>query len=215
MHHMRCDRPFCARMPIQTLGICNSCGDKTHKQHDALATRLCVHCHEHGHDEASVPNQNTEHAAGQSSETLRASNAVSTNARTKCKGAIDPKRHNKTNCRETMDRICAICEECGSSKCQSATNFYCPEHKRSRFMQRLALSPEGRKLHITKLSTVPVWAAPNLPRGDSLLHSEASEQAKLRSSICPLRPAQSRMPNWAGPPPILRISLPLFGVQCE
>jgi hypothetical protein len=58
--------------------------------------------------------------------------------------------------------------------------------------------------HEKKRSTVPVWAAPmctpNLPRGDSLLPSEASEQAKLRSSICPLRPAQSRVPNWAGPP---------------
>ena len=150
----------------------------------------------------SVSDQNTEHAAGQPSETLGASNAVSTNARTKCKGAMDPTGHNKTNCRETMDRICSICEACGSSKCQSATNFQCPEHTRTKLMQRLALSPKGRKLHITrrKLSTVPVWAAPNLPRGDSLLPSEASEQAKLRSSICPLRPAQSRMPNWAGPP---------------
>ena len=112
----------------------------------------------------NVSDQNTEHAAGQPSETLGASNAVSTNARMKCKGAMDPTGHNKTNCRETMDRICAIC---GSSKCQSATNFQCPEHTRTKLMQRLALSPKGRTLHITrrKLSTVPVWAAPNLPPG--------------------------------------------------
>ena len=38
--------------PFQTVGICNSCGDETQQQHDALATRLCVHCQEHGHDEA-------------------------------------------------------------------------------------------------------------------------------------------------------------------
>ena len=38
--------------PFKTVGICNSCGDETQQQHDALATRLCVHCQEHGHDEA-------------------------------------------------------------------------------------------------------------------------------------------------------------------
>jgi len=78
-----------------------------------------------------------------------------------------------------MDRICAICETCGSSKCQSDSNFQCPEHTRTKLMPRLALSPKGRKLHIDdhekKLSTVPVWDAPNLPRDDPLLPSEASE----------------------------------------
>ena len=38
--------------PSKTVGIYNSCGDKMHQQHDALLTRLCVHCQEHGHDEA-------------------------------------------------------------------------------------------------------------------------------------------------------------------
>jgi hypothetical protein len=116
----------------------------------------------------SVSDQNTEHAAGQPSETLGASNAVSTNARTKCKGAMNPNGHN-INCRETMDRICAICEACGSSKCQSDSNFQCPEHTRTKLMPRLALSPKGRKLHIDdhekKLSTVPVWAAVQPPPG--------------------------------------------------
>ena len=142
----------------------------------------------------NVSDQNAEHAAGQPSETLGASNAVSTNARTKCESAMDPNGHSKTNYRETMDRICVICEECGSSKCQSATNFQCPEHMRTKFMQRLPLSPKGRKLHITRRNSAQSRSGPlpNLPWGDSLLPSEASEQAKLRSSICPLRPAQSR-----------------------
>ncbi len=103
--------------PSKTVGICNSCGDETDQQHDALETRLCVHCQEHGHDEAKCFIPKYRAAAGQPSETLGASNAVSKNARTKCEGAMDPNGHSKTNCRETMDRICTICEECGSSKC--------------------------------------------------------------------------------------------------
>jgi hypothetical protein len=168
---MQCDRPFCARMPIQ-----NCRHIQLVRRQNASAARcpidevMCA-LPDMATTRQSVSDQNTEHAAGQPSETLGASNAVSTNARTNCKGAIDLTGHNKTNCRETMDRICSICEACGSSKCQNATNFkfQCPEHTRTKRMQRLALSPKGRKLHITrrKLSTVPVWAAPtsNLPPG--------------------------------------------------
>jgi hypothetical protein len=124
--------------------------DETHQQHDAPATRLCVHCKEHGHDEAKCFRPKYRACCRSTPRIARSFERQSTNARTKCEGAMDPKGHNETNCRETMDRICAICEECGSSKCQSGTNSQCPEHMRTKFMQRLPLSPKGRKLHITR-----------------------------------------------------------------
>jgi hypothetical protein len=149
--------------PSKTVGICNSCGDKTHQQHDALLTRLCVHCQEHGHDEAKCFRPKYRACCRSTLRNARSFECREHTCTHKCKGAMDPTGHNKTNCRKKMDRICSICEPCGSSKCQSATNFQCPEHTRTKLMQRLALSPKGRKLHITrrKLSTVPVWAAPN------------------------------------------------------
>ena len=61
-----------------------------------------------------VPNHDAKHAAGRTTETHGATNALSTNARTKARRL--QKRHNKTNCPETTGPICAICEACGSSE---------------------------------------------------------------------------------------------------
>ena len=59
-----------------------------------------------------------------------------------------PKGHKKANCGprlncpEKLDRICAVCDAYGSSKSRyrSDRSFECPEHTRSKFMQRRAES---------------------------------------------------------------------------
>ena len=113
---------------------------------------------------------------------------------------------NKTNSRETMDRICAIYEACGSSKCQSARSVECPEHTRTKFTPRLALSPKGRKLHTSsekKLSTVPYaqTTRPSARRCQNRLaeptvpgvESQAPLVWQTRSRSC------SNRPVWAAP----------------
>ncbi len=61
----------------------------------------------------------------------------------KCKGALDPKGHNKNNCPQILSTICTLCEEvghdeercptrpcpaCGNRTHKSPTHFECPEH---------------------------------------------------------------------------------------
>ena len=182
--------------PFKTVGICNSCGDETQQQHDALATRLCVHCQEHGHDEAKCSRPKFRACCR---STLR--NARSFECREhKCTHEMQrrdgfKRAQNKTNSRETMDRICAICEACGSSKYPSARSFECPEHTRTKLTPRLALSPKGRKLHTSsdseqKLSTVP--------------HARTTKPSARR---CQNRLAESTVPGVESPPVVPRLGL--------
>jgi hypothetical protein len=115
--------------PSKTVSICNSSGDEMHQQHGCSSDEVCDRCQEHGHIEADCAQTTM-----QSMRQLRPHrNARSFECREhkcthECKDVMGPKGHNKKNCPETMDRICAICEACGSSKYRSARSFECPEH---------------------------------------------------------------------------------------
>ena len=98
----------------------------------------------------NVPNHDAKHAAGRTTETHGATNALSTNARTKARRL--QKGHNKKNCPETMDPICAICEA-------EARSFECPEHTCTQCNGALPVSLKGQNLQPVRrnwaLSTKP------------------------------------------------------------
>ena len=108
-------------------GYCTLCAQSGHRQQRGTCPyRVCNTCGETGHS-ARECNPRCK-ACGSSDHRNSSSFACPEHKCSKCKGALDPKGHNKNNCPGSA--VCeAVCEACGSSDHRNAKSFECPEHK--------------------------------------------------------------------------------------
>ena len=105
---------------------CTMCAQPGHRQQRGTCPyRVCNTCGETGHS-ARECNPRCK-ACGSSDHRNSSSFACPEHKCSKCKGALDPKGHNKNNCPGS-----AVCEACGSSDHRNAKSFECPEHKCSK-----------------------------------------------------------------------------------
>ena len=77
--------------------IVNSSTEEAQMQHDRPSDEVCERCQEHGHDEAQCPEPRCK-ACGSSNHRNAGSFECPEHKCSKCKGALDPKGHNKNNC---------------------------------------------------------------------------------------------------------------------
>ena len=96
----------------KTVGILNSCTEEAQMQHDRAIDEVCERCQEHGHSEAQCPKPRCK-ACGSSNHRNAGSFECPEHKCSKCKGALDPKGHNKNNCPQILSTICTLCEEVG------------------------------------------------------------------------------------------------------
>ena len=128
--------------PSKTVGIVNSCTEEAQMQHGRASDEVCERCQEHGHSEAQCPKPRCK-ACGSSNHQSAKRFACPEHKCSKCKGALDPKGHNKNNCPQILCAICTLCGEvghdeercptrpcpaCGNRTHRSPTHFECPEH---------------------------------------------------------------------------------------
>ena len=122
--------------------VCAHCGSKSHHTGHSACEKYCTLCAQSGHRQkrGTCPYRvcntcgETGHSArecnprckacGSSDHRNFSSFACPEHKCSKCKGALDPKGHNKNNCPGS-----AVCEACGSSDHRNAKSFECPEHK--------------------------------------------------------------------------------------
>ena len=83
----------------KSVGIRNSCDDGTHQQRDSPSDEVCERCQEHGHNETSCSKPRCK-ACGSSTHKSAISFECPEHKCSKCKGALDPKGHNRNNCPE-------------------------------------------------------------------------------------------------------------------
>ena len=107
---------------------CTLCAQSGHRQKiGSCPYRVCNTCGETGHS-ARECNPNRCKACGSSDHRNSSNFACPEHKCSKCKGALDPKGHNKNNCPRSA--VCeATCEACGSSDHRNAKSFECPEHE--------------------------------------------------------------------------------------
>ena len=142
--------------------VCANCGSESHHTGSSTCQSYCTMCAQPGHRQqrGSCPYRvcntcgETGHSAREcdprckacgSSDHRNSSNfACPEHKCSKCKGALDPKGHNKNNCPQILSTICTLCEEvghdeercptrpcpaCGNRTHKSPMHFECPEHK--------------------------------------------------------------------------------------
>jgi len=121
---------------------CTLCAQSGHRQKRGTCPyRVCNTCGETGHS-ARECNPRCK-ACGSSDHRNSSSFACPEHKCSKCKGALDPKGHNKNNCPQILSTICTLCEEvghdeercptrpcpaCGNRTHKSPMHFECPEH---------------------------------------------------------------------------------------
>ena len=141
--------------------VCAHCGSESHRTGNSACESYCTLCAQSGHRQkrGTCPYRvcntcgETGHSAREcnprckacgSSDHRNSSNfACPEHKCSKCKGALDPKGHNKNNCPQILSTICTLCEEvghdeercptrpcpaCGNRTHKSPTHFKCPEH---------------------------------------------------------------------------------------
>ena len=142
--------------------VCAHCGSESHRTGNSACKNYCTLCAQSGHRQkiGSCPYRvcntcgETGHSArecnprckacGSSDHRNSSSFACPEHKCSKCKGALDPKGHNKNNCPQILSTICTLCEEvghdeercptrpcpaCGNRTHKSPMHFECPEHK--------------------------------------------------------------------------------------
>jgi hypothetical protein len=139
---MRCNRPFCARVPIPN---CQPYAARAATKRISSTTALAMKCANVPRNMATsrqiVPNHDAKHAAAQTTEMLAASHALSTSARNANARWVQKGTTRKFP--EMLNTIGALCEEighdeercptqpcpaCGFRTHRLPTHFECPEH---------------------------------------------------------------------------------------
>ncbi len=84
----------CRSCPSKTVSVRHSFTEEAQMQHDRPSDEVCERCREHGHIEAHCPKPRCE-ACGSSNHQNARSFECPEHKCSKCKGALDPKGHNK------------------------------------------------------------------------------------------------------------------------
>ena len=110
--------------PSKTVSVRHSFTEEAQMQHDRPSDEVCERCREHGHIEAHCPKPRCK-ACGSSNHQNARSFECPEHKCSKCKGALDPKGHNKNNCPQILSTICTLCEEVGHDEKRCPTKL-CP-----------------------------------------------------------------------------------------